>query len=279
QTEQIQSFNIGFTNDVALANVKAIVWTVPHDRPQNFLVANRQKDPTLETNDDSSQRTPPVSLLAVGIPVQYQISDLLAWVYNNEGASDLLQDIADRAVTRYLAGADMEEVLSHGRLEAAEILRKQIQSDADAFKLGIQIKFVGLQDIHPPVQVAPDYEKVVSTTQSKQAKILQAQAGAIFLLAVADANAVQIHQEAESYRQRLEVNSAAQAALFTNQIPAFEASPQFYAERKYFQTFSRGTAHARKYVMLTTNTQDVLIFDFQDKLSADFLDMSVTPKK
>jgi len=277
-TEQIQSFNVGFTNDPAFANVNTIVWTVPHDRPQNFLVANSQKTETV-TNDDSRQKAPPISLLAVGIPVQFQIRDVLKWVYNNEGASDLLQDIADRAVTRYLAGVDMEYVLSHGRLEAADILRDQIQSAADAQDLGVRIIFVGLQDIHPPTAVAPDYEKVVSTAQTKQSRILAAQATAIRTNALAVAGSVSLLREAQSDRQRLEVNSAAQAALFTNQIPAFEASPDFYINRSYFEMFSRATAHTRKYVVLTTNTQDVIIFDLQDKLGETFENLIVSPKK
>jgi len=281
QTEQIQSFNIGFANDPALANVKSIVWTVPHDKPENFLVANHPdtNSTTTITNDESGQKAPPVSLLAVGIPVQFQISDVLKWFYKNEGASDLLQDIADRAVTRYLANADMEYVLSRGRLEAADILRDQIQTGADAQDLGVKIIFVGLQDIHPPVEVAADYEKVVSTTQTKQSRILVAQSTAIRTNSLAVAGSVTVLREAESYRQRLEVNSAAQAALFTNQIPAFEASPDFYFNRTYFEMFSRATAHVRKYIVLTTNTQDVIVFDLQDKLGDTFDNMLVAPPR
>lgn len=281
QTEQIQSFNIGFTNDPALGTVKSFVWTVPHDKPENFLVANHPDTnvTTTVTNDDSGQKAPPVSLLAVGIPVQFQINDVLKWFYKNEGASDLLQDIADRAVTRYLAGADMDYVLSRGRLEAADILRDQIQSAADSQNLGVKIVFVGLQDIHPPVEVAADYEKVVSTTQTKQSRILTAQSTAIRTNALAVAGSVAVLQEAESYRQRLEVNSAAQAALFTNQIPAFAAAPDFYVNRTYWEVFSRATEHIRKYILLTTNTQDVIVFDLQDTLGENFQNMLVAPPK
>ena len=34
----------------------------------------------------------------------------------------------------------------------------------------------------------------------------------------------------------------------------------------YFQTFADATANARKYVLLVTNTQDVVIFDLEDKI-------------
>ncbi len=72
----------------------------------------------------------------------------------------------------------------------------------------------------------------------------------------------------------------AQAALFTNQIPAFDAAPEVYSQRAYLDTFTRATANARKYILLTTNTHDVITFDLQDRIRADILgDISVPPPK
>ena len=72
----------------------------------------------------------------------------------------------------------------------------------------------------------------------------------------------------------------AQAALFTNQIPAYQAAPSVYAQRAYLQTFARSTANARKYILLTTNTHDVIQFDLQDRVRRDILeDISIQPAK
>ena len=71
----------------------------------------------------------------------------------------------------------------------------------------------------------------------------------------------------------------AQAALFTNQIPAFESARSVYAERAYLQTFVRATANARKYILLTTNTHDVLTFDLQESIAQSLLNMSVPAPK
>jgi len=71
---------------------------------------------------------------------------------------------------------------------------------------------------------------------------------------------------AEADRVRTEAGALARAGLFTNQIPAYEAAPSVYAERLYLQSFARSTANARKFILLTTNTHDVLQFDLQDKI-------------
>jgi hypothetical protein len=50
-----------------------------------------------------------------------------------------------------------------------------------------------------------------------------------------------------------------------------------YAERAYLQTFVRATANARKYVLLTTNTHDVLTFDLQESIAQSLLNLKVPP--
>jgi len=54
-----------------------------------FLVANRAQLSQETTNEVSGKRTPPVSLLTVSVPVQFQITNLLDWAYNNEDAPAL----------------------------------------------------------------------------------------------------------------------------------------------------------------------------------------------
>src|SRR5262249_306897 len=155
---------------------KTVLWTVSHTKEENFLVANREVAPvesaTNESTGASSKRPPPVSLLTVSIPVQFQITNLTAWAYNNEDPSTLLQHIATREVVRYFVGVDFQEIMSHGRGDAANVLRDRIQAEVDQHQMGANVIFVGLQDIHPPVKVAPDYEKVVAAIHTKEATIL-----------------------------------------------------------------------------------------------------------
>jgi regulator of protease activity HflC (stomatin/prohibitin superfamily) len=280
RTEQIQSFDVGFTPDPAKEKEAVVVWTVAHTKEENFLVANREKGATAAVNQGTGKRTPPLSMVTVSIPVQFQITDLIAWVYNNEDAPALLQDLATREVVRYLTSADLAELMSSGREQAAQTLIERIQAAADQRRLGARIAFVGLQDMHPPVKVAPDFEKVVSAIHNKQAKILAARADDIRTNAMAQAHATNVLNTATTESLGRQIGALARAALFTNQIPAFEAAPKVYAERNYLETFARATANARKYIILTTNTQDVLIFDLQDKIRGDLLgELSVQPKK
>jgi regulator of protease activity HflC (stomatin/prohibitin superfamily) len=279
RTEEVQSLIVGSQPDPSLTNLTTILWTVTHATEENFLVANRDQNAP-STNDLEAKSIPPVSLMTISIPVQFQITNVLDWAYQTENATNLLQDLATREVIRYCVSADFTDIMSTERGAAADALRGRIQAAADKYHLGAKIIFVGLQDIHPPVKVAPDFEKVVGATQSKLANVLAAQGDAIRTNALATASATNIIDVAEAGRNKTAIDAWAKAALFTNRIPAYAAAPSIYTEREYLRTFVKATANARKYVLLTTNTHDVLQFDLQDKIREDLLqDISVTPRK
>jgi membrane protease subunit HflK len=275
RTEQIQTFDVGFTPDPEREKEPAVLWAYAHAKEDNFLIANREPSSIEDTNqapgDVAGKRTPPVSLLTVSIPVQYQITNLEAWAYKNANAPALLQDISTREVVRYLVGADLTDLMTRGRQQASQTLAARMQAASDERNLGARILSVGLEDLHPPVKVARDYENVVGAEQTRYAKILEADADRIKTNALADAQALTVVNEAKAASTGIEIHALAQAALFTNQVPAFAAAPAVYAQRAYLQSFARGTANARKYVVLTTNTHDVIVFDLQDSIAKDFL--------
>jgi regulator of protease activity HflC (stomatin/prohibitin superfamily) len=278
RTEEIQHFSVGYAPDPKLETRNVVLWTVPHANEQNFLVANREPAPA-GTNEPAGRGAPPVSLLTVSIPVQFQITNLLDWAYVNDDPTNVLQNLAEREVVRYLVSADLNEIMSGQQGDAAETLRQRIQAATVERKLGARIIFVGLQDIHPPVKVAPEYEKVVGAEQTRQAQILDAEADGVQTNTLAAATAAGVTNRASAAATAVRIGALAQAALFTNQIPAYQSAPSVYMERSYLQTFARATATARKYIVLTTNTQDVLQFDLQERIPNDFLGLKVTPER
>jgi regulator of protease activity HflC (stomatin/prohibitin superfamily) len=287
-TLEIQSFDIGFEHgdeeeehgeDQGEAHAEnTLLWTVAHYHEEHhFLVAGREQ--LSETNNAAGRRNPPVNLVSLNIPVQYQITNLWAWAYEHDDANALLERIATREVVRYLVSADMNEILTESRFPASEELRQSIQTQANAQNLGVQILFSGLQNIHPPVAVAEAYEKVVAARQNREADILSAQAYQTRTNALARAEALRLQRAAEAEKLRLEVSSWARAALFSNQIPAFAAAPSVYAQRAYLETLAKTSSQARKVILATTNTENVILLNLEEKIRADILDVPLPTRR
>jgi regulator of protease activity HflC (stomatin/prohibitin superfamily) len=277
-TEQIQRFIVGAEPETR----DTIVWAKAHAAEENFLVASRERGPAQLTHYASEIKSPPVNLLAVSIPVQYQITNLAAWAYINADPETLLKGIARREVSHYLASADFDDLMSRGRAVAGDILRGSIQAETDKLQLGARITFVGLEDIHPPSKVAKYFEEVVGAAETREAKVLQAQAYSISTNAWAGAEASNRVWRAEADKHRAITNASARAMLFTNQMLAYAAAPGVngvYEQRARLEALVNGSRQARKYIIVTTNTPDILIYNLEDKVRPDLLDQLSPPSK
>jgi regulator of protease activity HflC (stomatin/prohibitin superfamily) len=280
-TSEIQGFNVGFVPDEKLEAQRTLLWTKPHYKEEfNLLVASREQ--FASTNTVESEQSVPVNLLTVSIPVQFLVRDVKAWAYGHSEPKGLLERIANREVVRYMASVDIEKVMSFGRLEAAADLRRNIQKQADTAGLGVEIVFVGLQDIHPPMgskenQVAASYEKVIGAEQEKESKILEAEGYALEAVPTALANAAKTVNEAKSVAAQKVSEAAGRAAQFTHQLTAYRTAPGLFTTRNYVETFARGAVGNRKLVLLPTNTHDVIILDLSDKIRQDLLDVNIEP--
>ncbi len=126
------------------------------------------------------------------------------------------------------------------------------------------------------MKVAGDYEKVVAAGQQKIADTNNAVADAIRTNALAGAAAFTAVSEAEAARRQMEQAACAQADLFTNQLAAYAAAPSVYRQRAYFEMFPEATANTRKYILLVTNVHNVAVFDLEDKIREDLLNLNVT---
>jgi membrane protease subunit HflK len=283
RTAQIQTFDVGFTTEGQTA--QTLVWSTPHAgiKEVNFLVGSSapstitngmaETPAGMAANPEELAKVGTAGLIDVSLPVQFQITNVLEWAYQNAGQTNLLQNLATRDLVRYLAGVDLNAVLSRLRIETAEQLKARIQADANRHRLGVKILFVGVQDIHPPAasDVAATYEKVVAAGQQMIADTNSAVADAIQTNALAGAMAFAATNQAEAARVQTEVSAWASAALFTNQIAAYDAAPSVYRQREYFQMFPEATARSRKYILLVTNTHDVVVFNLEDTIRADLL--------
>jgi membrane protease subunit HflK len=183
-----------------------------------------------------------------------------------------------------MASVDIETIMSHGRQQAARDLKGNIQTAADAAKLGTEIVFVGLQDIHPPIgtkelKVAEAYEKVIGAEQEKESRILEADAYVLETVPLAKSAAAKTINDSKGVSAQKVAEASGRAAQFSSQLLAYQAAPKVFTTRNHLETFAKASAGSRKIVILPTNTQDVILFNLEDKIRQDLLDVNIEPVK
>lgn len=283
QTHRIQTFTVGAVTKEdehgAMAE-NTIVWTKSHAKEEfNLPVANKEQDSASNTNAAGERTAPPANLVTASVPVQYQIKDIVHWARNHANPNDLLERIATREVVRHLVSVDFFEFMSVGRKKSAETLRANIQKSADAEQLGVNILFVGLQDVHPPVSVAEAFEAVIGAQQTRAARIFTAEGEAAKITALAAAEAQRVRDTARSFEVRRIAEAGAIAGQFEHQMAAFAAAPTVYPQRIYLQAYAKAIAKSRKYIITTTNANEMIQLNLEDKIREDLLNLEIPAKK
>jgi regulator of protease activity HflC (stomatin/prohibitin superfamily) len=211
RTKMISEISIGFIPKIdpetGGIHREPLLWgQAHHEKEYRLLVASEQ-------GAGQVAGAVPVSLVIAAVPVQYRIKDLYSFVYKHDEPEKVLESICYRELTKYAASAKLEiddrsnmehSLLGAGRTGARTVLTERIQKAADDEELGVQIVFLGLQGIHPPTEVAADYQKVIGAVQQKQALILQAQTEAnntLSMLAGSAEEADKLFDLALRYRQ------------------------------------------------------------------------------
>jgi len=313
-TSLVQQIDIGFVESADEADKgkqKAFVWGEKHYDEEYELVIAASSDTAYEEGEGG---TVPVSLVIAAIPVQYIVNDLKAFLYNNTDAKAMLEAICYRQITQYAASSTIETggvsegILSAGRKLAAEELKAGIQKESDDFGLGVEIIFLGLQGVHPPVEVAKEYQDVTGAVQEKQAIIMAAEAERNRILSTlagsieesnrfydmvagregevgdklnealkgASGDIAKLLSDALGYAFEKAALAKAAGNRFQSQVKAFEASPNIYTQVLRLEMLEEALSDIRKYVVLTeADIAEVYIIDLQEKAAPSLYDLEL----
>ncbi len=169
ETERVRQISLGFDKDLG-GNV---LWNEPHvEGEKNLLVGNGE------------------ALLTINVPILYRVKDPVAWALIAADPQQAITDLAERKVLQTMGAQDSFNLMLQDRAANAAAIAKGLQQDLDNLDLGIELIFVGLQDIHPPVSVAFAYQDVVSAQEFREMMIDKAQAARAGILPAAKAEAL-----------------------------------------------------------------------------------------
>lgn len=186
--QRIQELNVGSSADHFQRDV-AVLWTTQHSGEAEQYMVTAPGKRAGET-DDAVEAAAGELAGGLGV-VKYRIAadglldySVLA-MDDAKYPAELLKILAERRFNAYFATHDIDALLTTARVEAGEILRGQVQADADAMKLGIEVVYLGLEAVHPPREgdVAKKFQEQIDARQEKQTKILEARRQAVSQLA------------------------------------------------------------------------------------------------
>ena len=244
ETETIRQISLGFDKDMS----GPVLWNEPHfEGEKNLLVGDGE------------------SLLTIDVPIFYRISDPVRYLETTTDAEQALLALAERKLIQVAAARDSFQIMTEQRAEIARQLQDSLQKEVDQLGLGLQIVFVGLKDVHPPVGVAPAYQAVVSAQEEKEKTIDLARASRAKVLPEAQAQATRIRIEQDAAHRWRVAAAQGEAARFSAIVEADRENSAVFRFRLKLDVIEQVLGKANKTILaVPAQTKQELYLDLRD---------------
>lgn len=170
--------------------------------------------------------------------VQYRIEDPVAYLYQNREPQQTIRDVAEAVMRRVVGNRLGSDVLTVGRVAVSAEVKTEIQKILSAYKTGIRLVTVELQDVTPPDSVKPAFNDVNEARQDRERTINQAQEQANREIPKARGEATRTVTEAEGYAVERINRANGEATRFTAILAQYQRAPEVTRRRLYLEAMA-----------------------------------------
>ena len=196
---------------------------------------------------ESRWLTGDTNIVEVRMVVQYRATDPTAYLFAADDPDGLVRHAGEATVTDLLGHREVDELLTHGRIQLIADGKVAIQRQLDDWGSGITITAVNFESIDPPREVVDAFHDVQTAEANSKRMRQDAAAYANTILPEARGEASQLLSEARSDREARVAAATGWSHSFEQLVAAQRLAPRATRTRLYLETVE--TALAR-----TTNT-------------------------
>lgn len=237
-------------NEVSMPGLHFHFW--PIERVELVKVTEQQANIGAKSGSNSDaglMLSGDQNIVNVQFSVLFAVTDPRAYLFNVEDPRDTLQQVAESAMREVVGSRPVQDVFRDNRQAVSEEVKTIIQSTLDAYKTGISIRTVAIEDAAPPREVADAFDEVQRAEQDEDRYVEEANKYANQKLGRARGEASQIREEAAAYKDRVVKEAEGEAARFTSIYNEYAKAPDVTRERMYLETMEGVMKSSKKVVM------------------------------
>lgn len=208
--------------------------------------------------DESNMLTGDLNAAVVQWVVQYRIVDPEKYLFRVRNVVETLQDMSEAVMREIVGDRTVNEVLTVGRQEIADLVEQELQALCDDYQNGIKIEQVVLQDVNPPDPVKPSFNEVNQAQQERERLINEAQSQYNKVIPRAKGEAQQTIQAAEGYALDRVNRARGEAARFTSLYEEYREAPEVTRRRIYLETMSTILPETGRKIVVDEDVRSVL---------------------
>ena len=210
--------------------------TIVSKATQGFAIGyNLANNASIE--DESLMISVDFNFVNVDFYVEYRITDPVKYLYNSREPEQILKMLCQSYIRDTIGLYGVDDVITTGKAEIQSSIREKITTRLEQEDLGIALVNIAMQDAEPPTKEVQQAFKAVETSkQEAETAINNANKYANEQLPAAKANADEILQKAEAYKQSRIAEAEGQASRFSELYAEYAKFPEITRQRLFYET-------------------------------------------
>lgn len=197
---------------------------------------------------DASWLTGDTNILSLRLAVQYQVSDPVRYLVRTQEPPEILRRTTETAITKCLASAAVDDVLTTGRAALLERIRKETQALLDAYGAGVHVVSLALRSAEPPPAVIAAFKDVQDARSDREKLVNEARGYANETVPRARGEAETLTSGAAGERHRRVEAARGDTERFAAVRAEASRAPDLFRQRVYLETLDRLVPRLRVFV-------------------------------
>ena len=225
---KVQNFTVGYEAD----KQSDYLWTKKHSGEEYKLLLGDGKE-----------------LVSVNMQVFYKISDIYTYALQYNEPEEKLKAEAYRILLNETVTTNLDNLLSRDRSSFATLIANKLQESSQNQKLGLEVMYVALISIHPPTDIAREYQEIVSAGIQKQNIITQAKSYAGSSIPKAEKAKDETVKAAQIEAINRKGEAFSESDTYSYQKRAYQANPLAYREWKWLEMLENALKEKTLYLL------------------------------
>jgi len=206
-------------------------------------------------NEGLLMQTADKNIVSVSFELQYKVSDAYSFVYGMLEPNLILFEAAQSAVRQVVGGMTVDEVLIRRKHDvevlAQKLLRETLASyfEAEGDEVAFHVEKINLQEVNPPSSVRAAFSEVAAAQQDEERFINQARGQRAEILERSLAEAAEMRESSEAYREAKVLDSRGESERFGALLAEYRRAPQVTRRRLYLETMEQVLPGIEKFIV------------------------------
>lgn len=244
-TDTIQKVTIGYKSEEDVDNI----WTAGHGENEYKLLLGSGNE-----------------LVSINLRVEYRIKDLKSYLQSSAAPERILEAKAYELTTKRTMNHDLATLLSVDREAFASSFKQELSALVEEAHTGLEVVNIIMESIHPPVEVAAVYQRLIGAQAEAERIVLEAKGSSASSILRSESYAqITIDSAMIDYHKRISEANAA-LAEFMAAVEAYSEYPNAYVYQKYMNAMC-STYAGTKLILVGDNVDSSRIKIFYGSLS------------